>query len=117
MRSLFVVLFGLVVFISGIVAPDAKGIEIYTFRKKRLDQSLDGNRGYISGEAPAPGPRDDKRTLIGIDVELPGLADTEYYEEETPAVKESKVEPTAKPEVKQEPVEEFTVVAEEDWIK
>ncbi|MDP8259303.1 MAG: hypothetical protein P9L90_07805 [Candidatus Aadella gelida] len=50
-----------------------KGIEVYTFKKKRVDQELVGNRGYLSGkpENIISKERSDERVMIGIDVELP----------------------------------------------
>ncbi|MFH1836988.1 MAG: hypothetical protein ABH862_02575 [Candidatus Omnitrophota bacterium] len=50
-----------------------KGIEVYTFKKERVDQQLAGNRGYLQGK-PGNIPskkKSDERTMIGIDVELP----------------------------------------------
>ena len=49
----------------------------YTFKKDRVDQEVEGNRGYIMG-TPPPAPamkRVPKRTFIGVDIEtglLPG---------------------------------------------
>lgn len=52
----------------------ARGIEIYTFRKERVDQEVRGNRGYIMGTPPSkPERKPRKRTLIGIDIELPTI--------------------------------------------
>ncbi len=67
-------LFSLVVAIfvlAGTVS--AFAIDIYTFKKERVDQELKGNRGYLSGKAPArpSGGMKKERTLIGIDIELP----------------------------------------------
>ncbi|MFH1411782.1 MAG: hypothetical protein ABIG55_03960 [Candidatus Omnitrophota bacterium] len=50
-----------------------KGVEVYTFKKDRVDQELEGNRGYLTGK-PSSIPskkRTDERVLIGVDVELP----------------------------------------------
>lgn len=50
-------------------------MDIYTFKKERVDQELDrGNRGYLSGRPSDmdDGDRSTQRTLIGIDIELSG---------------------------------------------
>ena len=44
----------------------------YTFKRDKVDQRVEGNRGYIMG-TPPPAPIEGeipKRTLIGIDIEL-----------------------------------------------
>lgn len=68
-------IFALIVLFAGFFAVEsAGGIEIYTFRKERVDQKIEGNRGYIMGKPrtePERTPR--KRTLIGVDIELPPL--------------------------------------------
>ncbi|MBU1852071.1 MAG: hypothetical protein KJ995_06700, partial [Candidatus Omnitrophica bacterium] len=45
-----------------------------TFKKDRVDQTVEGNKGYLKGTAPelqakANSPQ---RTMIGVDIELPG---------------------------------------------
>ena len=52
-------------------------MKTYTFKKDRVDQGVEGNRGYIMGTPPPAPARGEtpKRTLIGIDIEtglLPG---------------------------------------------
>jgi hypothetical protein len=89
----------------------ADAIEVYTFKKDRVDQELDGNRGYISGE-PEDMPaekRDLKRTLIGVDIEIPSRFAGGGGEEETGAETPSKKE--AKPAVKEK------AKGREEWIK
>ncbi|MGB2705279.1 MAG: hypothetical protein WBC74_00230 [Candidatus Omnitrophota bacterium] len=57
------------------------GARIYTFKEERVDQRVEGNRGYIKG-TPAPEPIRKgvaKRTLIGIDVEVPILPGEKGY--------------------------------------
>ncbi len=96
---------------SGIIlscALSAYAIDIYTFKKKRVDQELNGNRGYVMGTPPPPGERKDKRTLIGIDIELPGVVDDDYSEEEYTETASVKTETGCKP---------VTVVSDEEWIK
>ena len=48
-------------------------VDVYTFKKDRVDQDLSGNTGFAkAGEKDITGEgRNTKRTLIGIDVELP----------------------------------------------
>ena len=90
----------------------AEAIDIYTFKKDRVDQSLTGNRGYISGE-PKDLPeekRNLKRTLIGVDIELPaGFSKASSGEETATEPQKNKAKKTEKTEVKP--------VKEEDWIK
>ena len=107
-------------------------IDIYTFKKDRVDQDLEGgNRGYISGSPPpADKDRDLKRTLIGVDIELPGTAedDEDYVPYEKKEVKEYKKSPAVKKvttEVREAPpIKEGAAKkrkekkeTEEDWIK
>ena len=56
-------------------------VRVYTFAKERVDQKEAGNRGYITGTPPPKpiGPVK-KRTLIGIDIEIPLLPGEEGYE-------------------------------------
>jgi len=66
----------LLVVVMALVAPkvfaEEKFLEVYTFKRDRVDQEIDGNRGYISGEAPkiAEKPRKKQRTLIGVDIQI-----------------------------------------------
>ena len=107
MKTIFSSLIVLSFFLSGIITPNAQSIEIYTFKKKRVDQQLKGNRGYISGTAPAPGPRDDKRTIIGIDIELPSIGGDDYEEEYVEETKNSSKQSS----------KAVTVVSDENWVK
>ncbi|MFC1570888.1 hypothetical protein ACFL4E_03805 [Candidatus Omnitrophota bacterium] len=108
-------------------------MDIYTFKKDRVDQNLEGgNRGYISGSPPpADKDRDLKRTLIGVDIELAGTADDDedYVPSEKKEVKEYKKRPAVKKvttEVREAPPvkegaakkrEEKKKETEKDWIK
>ena len=83
-------------FLAG--AFQVEAIEIYKFKKERVDQSLKGNRGYISGQPPAvEEKRNLKRTLIGIDIEIPSgilpggkdLPEEKAQTGETPAASKS----------------------------
>ncbi len=52
---------------------DARTVNVYTFKKDRVDQELNGNRGYLAGKPdnPQEGTRTAKRTLFGVDIEVP----------------------------------------------
>ena len=57
-------------------------VRTYTFTKERVDQTPKGNRGYIMGTPPpvtTDGPVK-RRTLIGVDIEIPLLPGEEGYE-------------------------------------
>ena len=104
-------------------------MDVYTFKKERVDQSLKGNQGYIVGEKPETPEvqRDTKRTLFGLDVELPDFSrkkrgseqETKKETGEAPAPR--KAEPRAKKaepqRVKTMKVQPKKVETEEDWIK
>jgi hypothetical protein len=107
-------IFGLVVVICFVVSllsgVKADAIDVYTFKKDRVDQNLDGNRGYLMGKPKdmTGGDRNIKRTLIGVDIELP--AGSSYSDDEEA--------PQAKTSSKKD--KSSTVVGDEtkeDWIK
>lgn len=104
--------------VSICVVSVCEAIDIYTFKKDRVDQSLDGgNRGYISGTPPAePEDRNTKRTLIGVDIELPMTSSTLNVEgAEVTIQPKEKIKPTASSQKKVTLVEEEVV--EEEYIK
>ena len=74
-------LLALIVLISLIVT-GCSNVRTYTFKKDRVDQRVEGNRGYLSGSPPpAPVEREaSKRTLIGVDIEVPILPGEKGYE-------------------------------------
>lgn len=79
----------------------------YTFTKDRVDQVVEGNRGYLLGTPPALTDRSQppKRTMIGIDVEIGVLpAEEAYY-------KRKKIQSS------QTEKKEIIKDAKEDWIK
>jgi hypothetical protein len=103
----------------------ADAIEVYTFKKDRVDQEIHGNQGYLMGNAPAQtGERNLKRTLIGVDIELPG-GDSSSKTTATEAKKQKPLPPKktkgTEVEIKEkEPVKPAPVVEEEEednWIK
>ncbi|MBD3296466.1 MAG: hypothetical protein GF392_03785 [Candidatus Omnitrophica bacterium] len=101
----------------------AEAVEVYTFKKDRVDQDLSsGNRGYLSGK-PKDIPekkRNLKRTLIGVDIEVPGIVDTDEPEKEESAPAKSRPERLDKggrPVKTDEPVTVVSDSEEEQWIK
>ena len=65
-------------FVIFFVSESASAVDIYTFKKERVDQGMDGNRGYIMGSVPKADSRGSKkRTLIGVDIELPLVSSDE----------------------------------------
>lgn len=115
--------------------PMANAIDIYTFKKDRVDQDLSaGNRGYLSGNPPKEeGKRNLKRTLIGVDIELAGTdSDDDDYEEapkgeikkqEEPKQTKKTIERVAPEASEKEPIKEGAAKrrkqeeTEKDWIK
>jgi len=76
MRFLLVTLLLVSVILTG-----CSGARIYTLEKERVDQRIEGNRGYIEGAPPPEPVRKDvpKRTLIGIDMHVPLLPGEKGY--------------------------------------
>lgn len=97
-------------------------VDVYTFKKERVDQKTEGNGGYIMGQKPAvEKERNPKRTLFGVDVEMVGSS---KGDEGTAVSTTSKKSSAAVEDAKgaDEPVTVRTVPApikktEEDWIK
>ncbi len=69
------------VLLASMVLSGCSGARIYTFKKDRVDQRTKGNRGYIKGTPPPEPIRKGvaKRTLIGIDMEVPLLPGEKGY--------------------------------------
>jgi len=69
--------------IAGLMVSGCSSVDVYTFKKERVDQDIKGNEGYVEGEKPAgeEKPRNPKRTLFGVDIEMAG-SDDDYDEEE-----------------------------------
>jgi hypothetical protein len=117
-------------------------VDVYTFKKDRVDQKEEGNKGYLKGMAPESQDKTStpQRTMIGVDIELPGGATssketgtrfkkggeipespvkTEISDANIPQPKKK----TPKPVVDAKEVSETIVVetveveTEEDWIK
>ena len=117
-------------------------VDVYTFKKDRVDQKEEGNKGYLKGMAPESQDKTgiSQRTMIGVDIELPGSAkpseetDTRFKKggaipespEKTETSDANIPQPkknTPKPVVDTKEVPEIIVVetveveTEEDWIK
>jgi len=92
--------------ISGCTHTKVKNVEVYTFKKERVDQKIEGNQGYLTGTPPEIGPRDTKRTLIGVDIELPAFGKSDF-------LKKNNENTTSVPQENAV----VTVVGEEEWIK
>ncbi len=94
------------------------GVRIYEIKKDRVDQQVEGNRGYMKGTPPvAPIRRDvPKRTLIGIDMEIPILPGEKGYEPSGGGTviyeEDIKMEPG-----RGEVAVEEEIVEKEEWVK
>jgi len=142
MRKIFLLLVVAVVLLTTKAFAEEKFLEMYTFKKDRVDQELKGNRGYLSGEAPEINEknRQSQRTLIGVDIQVGVMNDddedvAEAVNEQKKTVEVSKpsVKKTvevSKPSVKKTvqvsevsekaPVKNKVLIVEEteaDWIK
>ncbi len=87
------------------------GVDVYTFKKERVDQGIQGNEGYIMGKKleTAGDLSNRKRTIIGVDVDMEEFGIRTSGGEETVSVT------PAKEAVKETVVE--TKKKSEDWIK
>ena len=99
-------------------------VRTYTFKKERVDQSLEGNRGYVEGTPPPASEALEtrKRTIIGIDVELPPYKEEERGSvvKERPLTKEGLVKEKPVMQLlppKEEYIKGEKVEDEEEWIK
>ena len=66
--------------------------------KPRVDQEVQGNRGYLKGSAPAGGPRSATRQMLETNIELPTAEEMNPWrkhpkKEPAPAVKAAPVPP------------------------
>jgi nucleoid-associated protein YgaU len=95
----------------GLILPGC--VKTYTFQAEREDQVLEGNRGYIMGEAPkSEVERKQTRTMMGVDVELPA---SKEYKKRKKALTEERVtteKTTGETAVYEEPERGFT---DEQW--
>lgn len=123
MRHLIVVILILSVALAG-----CSNVKVYKFKKDRVDQRNEGNRGYLLGTPPpAPVVRDvPKRTMIGVDIEIPVLPGEKVellpeeevrYEEETIIEMKGPAPLVGGPTVKMKEEESEEEESEEEWIK
>ena len=104
-------------------------VRTYTFKRDRVDQEIEeGNRGYLEGTPPPAESREGlKRTMIGVDVEIPVLP-WEKGVSIPPEPSDDKVEVPPKedektvfeiPKSKSKPrtIKGETVEDESEWIK
>ena len=61
----------LVVGLVGMSAAGCSRVQTRIVEKPRVDQEIQGNRGYLKGSAPAGGPRRTTREMVETNVELP----------------------------------------------
>jgi hypothetical protein len=115
--------------LASIALSGCSNVRAYTFKKDRVDQRPEGNKGYIMGTPPpAPIEEPKKRTMFGLDIEIPILpgekvpvsseevvvVEEDVYYEEPYSEEKTNFEPRHEtPEV----IEEDVVIEEEDWIK
>lgn len=117
------------------LAAGCGGVDVYTFKKDRVDQKMKGNEGYIMGQRPS-GPRearDPKRTIIGVDVDVSRFLEEEEAEEAEgtkPVTEKKQFVPVSKPKtigqdtigppakkVETKKLRPEKTETEEDWIK
>ena len=57
--------------LAGVVLAGCARVSSQVVEKPRVDQELEGNRGYLVGSAPPAGPRKSTRQMIETNIELP----------------------------------------------
>lgn len=69
------------VLLFGMILAGCSDVKTYVIHEDRVDQEMQGNRGYLLGTPPAVTAKKkfDKRTLLGIDVEIPLLPGEKGY--------------------------------------
>ena len=115
--------------LASIALSGCSNVRAYTFKKDRVDQEPEGNKGYIAG-TPPPTPIEEpkKRTMFGLDIEIPLLpgegrsvsreevvvVEEDVYYEEPYSQEKTNFEPENEvPSV----IEEDVIIDEEEWIK
>lgn len=98
-----------VIIVSIIALTGCSNVDVYTFKKERVDQIEKGNKGYLTGEAPeSDQKRNPNRTLIGIDIDMgsaSGTSSSRDPEKSSKTIKTKSDEGTV------------TTVVEEEYIK
>ena len=79
------------IMVLNLVLAGCSNVRTYIFKKERVDQEMSGNRGYIVGTPPPqPAIREiPKRTMIGIDIEIPLLPGEELRLKRGPSARGS----------------------------
>ena len=74
-----------VVLLAGMMLAGCSDVKTYIIQVDRVDQEMQGNRGYLLGTPPAVTAKKkfDKRTLLGIDIEIPLLPGEKGYKPST----------------------------------
>lgn len=116
---------GIMLIIASFLISGCSTVDVYTFKKERVDQSIQGNEGYVQGPKLETVQEDlnRKRTLIGVDIDMSGLGSSEEKTSVTSQVKEKEDQTkaaTVETKTKAQPVVVEKVVVEEteeDWIK
>ncbi|RKY42452.1 MAG: hypothetical protein DRP85_02785 [Candidatus Makaraimicrobium thalassicum] len=128
---MFALLIAAGVLTAGCASSAIKGVDVYTFEKDRVDQKIGGNQGYLTGRAPAAPAktRETKRTLIGVDIEVPAFFAGKGGEGDTEAQPQKTSGSSVKKKVRQKEtavrVEKKTVAVDaaeksgagDEWIK
>jgi nucleoid-associated protein YgaU len=99
----------LMVGVAGVSFAGCSRIQTKIVEKPRLDQEIQGNRGYLKGSGPAGGPRRATREMVETNVELPTWAEMNPWRKPG---KEAPAEVTSAPPVSMpayEPPEEYNM--------
>ena len=102
-----------IILLAGVTLAGCSNVSTRIVEKDRVDQEMQqGNRGYLLGTPPPAGARENlKRTMIGIDVEIPILPG-----EETAGSKDASEATNFEPKRSGKVIVEEEVL-EEEWIK
>ncbi len=110
--------------IAGFLVTGCAGVDVYTFKKDRVDQEIKGNEGYLTGQADGTPLKERKteRTLIGVDIELTGPGawkkeGTEIVPEPVEAVRPVEAARTEVKKIEPERAGTAKDGTAEDWIK
>ncbi len=123
----------IVLLLVSFLVTGCSNVKTYTFKRDRVDQDMQaGNKGYLIGTPPPAESREGlKRTMIGVDVEIPILPWEEEKKVslpprptgekvEQPPIEEKKIIfeiPEKKPEPAPAEIKGEIVEEEEEWIK
>ena len=85
----------LMVGVAGVGFAGCSRIQTKIVEKPRVDQEIQGNRGYLKGSGPAGGSRRTTREMVETNVELPTWAEMNPWRK--PAKEEAPAEATSAP--------------------